>query len=486
MNGPGSSFLLSNFPPAFADKPALVTIDGQVVDFARLARTIASFAGHAAQADIGPGDRIAIEVPNEAVRLCLIFALARIGAVAVAGAAADDLLEGGVPLAGVITQKIGYRQEPRIIPFNQTWFEPITPVPQGASSRPYDPATPCLVMSSSGSTGLKKFMEFSFVLLEQRLEWDRAVFGDVPKNRLITLGIGTDFGLRQALRTLQQGCLFMRPGSTPMATMELIRKHQIHELVTTPLMLNDLVNSMKGKSAAVPPLGSIITVGGPIAGHLAQRAGEMFGATVTNVYGSTETGLIAVAQGNAWFATEGASGPVMPWIDLEIVDGVDKPQPAGTAGEVRVKLDQRFSVERYLNAESSDDEPIRNGWFYPGDLGTLSNSRELTIAGRTRELVNIGGTKLSPATIEDRLRSIRGIAQLAAVGLRNQAGYDDVGIALCRSPDTLLAAIEEAIKKRLGQSTFVRIIEMETLPATQSGKIDRMRLKELFEEIRRS
>lgn len=481
MNDRTLPFLLSPFPPAFADRPALVTIDGQVVDFARLARTIASFCGHAVREGIRPGDRIAIEVPNEAVRLCLIFALSRIGAVAVAGAAADDLLKGGVPLAGVITQKIGYRQEPRIITFNQTWFEPSTPEPQGVSPRALDPATPCLVMSSSGSTGLKKFMEFSFALLEQRLEWDRTVFGDVPQNRLITLGIGTDFGLRQALRTLQQGRLFMRPGSTPVATMELIRKHQINELVTTPLILNDLVSSLEVKPVSLPSLGSVITVGGPIAGHLAQRAGEMFGTTVTNVYGSTETGLIAVAQGNAWFGREGASGPVMPWIDLEIVDGSGTPQPAETSGEVRVRLDRRFSVERYLNADTSDDEPIRDGWFYPGDLGALSKSRELTIAGRTRELVNIGGTKLSPAAIEDRLRSIRGIAQLAVVGLRNQAGYDDVGLVLCRSSGTPLSAISEAIGQRLGKCTHVRIIEVEMLPATQSGKIDRMRLKEIFE-----
>ncbi len=481
MSDPGLFSPLYCFPQSFADKPALVTIDGQVVSFARLIRTIRSFAGHAAQSGIAAGDRIAIEVPNEAVRVCLILALLRIGAIAAPGATADELLKAGVPLAGVISQRIGYRTEPRHIAFNQTWFEPIDPEPPGASVKAPDSAQPCLVMSSSGSTGSKKFMEFSLDILAQRLEWDRVILGDRPQSRLVTLGAGTNLGLRQALRTLEQGRLLLRPGATPAATIDLMRGHEINELVTTPLVLNDLVKAMETRPAPLPQLESIITAGGPIAGHLAQRVGELFGVPVTNLYGSTENGLIAVAKGTAWFATEGASGSVMPWIDLEIVDESGEPQPPGTIGDVRIRLDRRFSVAAYLNAGLSEDDPIRDGWFYPGDLGALSETRELTIAGRTRELVNIGGTKISLTAIEDRLRPIRGIEQLAAVGLCNRAGYDDVGIAIRRTPDIALATIDQAIRKNLGRSTFIRIIEMETLPATETGKVDRMRLKDIFE-----
>ncbi len=480
MTDPGPFSALYTFPESFADKPALVTIDGQVVSFERLARTVRSFAGHAAQSGIAAGDRISIEVPNEAVRICLILAMLRIGAVAASGATADEFLSAGVALAGVITQEVGYRTRPRHIAFNQTWFEPIEPEPQGASAKAPDPARPCLVMSSSGSTGSKKFMEFSLKVLAQRLEWDRVTLGDRPQNRLVTLGAGTNFGLREVFRTLEQGCLLLRPGATPPATLELMRNHEINELVTTPITLNDLVNAMEAKRIPLPQLESIITGGGPIAGQLGQRASEVFGVPVTNLYGSTETGLIAATQGSAWFSTEGASGGVMPWIDLQIVDESGKPQPPGNVGEVRIRLDRRFSVAGYLNQSPSEAETIRGGWFYPGDLGTLSASGELTLAGRTRELVNLGGNKISPSAIEDKLRSIRGIEHLAAVALRNRGGYDDVGLALRVSPDTALATIEESIRRRLGRSVTIRIIEMDALPTTEMGKIDRIRLKEIF------
>jgi acyl-CoA synthetase (AMP-forming)/AMP-acid ligase II len=263
--------------------------------------------------------------------------------------------------------------------------------------------------------------------------------------------------------------------------MELIRTHRINELVTTPFMLNDLVKSTEATPVPVPELKSIITVGGPISGQLARRAADLFGAAVTNVYGSTETGLIAVAKGMDWFATEGASGTVMPWIDLEIIDETGVAQPPGTMGEVRVRLDRRFSIGSYLNPGDSDDEPIRAGWFYPGDIGSLSATRELTIAGRARELINLGGTKISPAAIEDRLRQIRGIEQLAAVGLRNSAGYDDVGLAICRNPEVTLATIDEAIRMKLDRGTRIWIMEVEVLPLTETGKVDRMQLKAVLE-----
>jgi acyl-CoA synthetase (AMP-forming)/AMP-acid ligase II len=472
---------LCDFPSDIAGDPALLMIDGRTVSFAQLTQTVITFAGHAAQAGIGPGDRIAIEIPNGAIRLCLILALLRVGAIAVAGATADDFRKAGVTLAGVITQRLDQRTTPRHIALNQTWFEPIEPEPRGASAPTPDPAEPRLLMSSSGSTGEKKFMDFTFAMLEQRLEWDRTVFGDERHNRLVTLGLGTDFGLRQALLTLQHGGLLVRAGASPAATIELIRTHRIHELVTTPFMLNDLVKSTESTPVPVPELKSIITVGGPISGQLARRAAHLFGAAVTNVYGSTETGLIAVAKGTEWFATEGASGTVMPWIDLEIIDETDEPQPPGTIGEVRVRLDRRFSIGSYLNPGDSEEEPIRAGWFYPGDIGSLSTTRELTIAGRARELINLGGTKISPAAIEDRLRQIRGIEQLAAVGLRNSAGYDDVGLAICRSPDVTLATIDEAIRMKLDRGTRIRMLEVKVLPLTETGKVDRMQLKTVLE-----
>lgn len=473
---------LCDFPAAVADKPALLMMDGRTVSFAEFTRTVIAFAGHAAQAGIRPGDRIAIEIRNKMIRFCLIMALLRIGAVAVSGATADDLQKAGIALAGVITQRVDYRTTPRHIAFNHSWFVPLEPEPAGASSDAPDPVKPCLLVSSSGSTGAKKFMEMTVSMLEERLIHDRLGYGDTHHNRLVSLGFGSFLGFRNALRTLQQGGLLVRPAASPGATIELIRAHQVNELVIAPLVVDELVKSMEEKPVALPALKSILTLGAPIAGQLARRASELFQAEVTNGYGSTEAGFIAGTKGTEWFARDGASGTVMPWVErLEIVDELGQSQPPGTEGEVRIKLDPRFMIKGYLNVGDGKDEPIREGWFYPGDLGTLSATRDLTITGRVRELMNLGGTKISPTRIEERLRHIKGIEQVAAFGLRNPSGYDDVGLAVCRSPAAPLAAISEAISQALDRGMRFRLIEVQALPVTEMGKVDRMQLKAALE-----
>ena len=67
-----------------------------------------------------------------------------------------------------------------------------------------------------------------------------------------------------------------------------------------------------------------------------------------------------------------------------------------------------------------DGEPtpaFRDGWFYPGDLGSLAPDGLLRIAGRADEVINLGGEKISPETLEEQVRLIHGVADVAAFAL---------------------------------------------------------------------
>jgi len=452
--------------------PAIVTVDDQVLSYAKLAQTVASFASHGRQADIGPADRVAIDIANEAVRLCLIFALSRIGAVAVPGGASGE-----IQLSAVITNRLEYSQAPRTIAFHQDWFTPPETHPDSVAVHN---GVPCLLLASSGSTGRKKFMEFSLDMLQRRLDWDDEILPGRDANRLLSLSVATDFGFRNALRTLRNGGLLVGPASSPRATIERLGVHEVGELITTPYILVDLVTAMRRRPQPLPKLHSIITVGGPIAGACAAEASHLFNSNVTNVYGSTETGIAAIALGKGWFAKPGASGRVMPWIELEIIGENDKPLPPDREGEVRVKIDPTFTVRSYINESSADEQPIRDGWFYPGDLGHLSDEGELTITGRVSELINTGGNKISPSLIEERLSPIRGIVKVAAVGIRNPLGFDSIGIAICRKPDVPASDIRKEINRRLNFACDTLIAEVEHLPLNDSGKIDRAQLRALF------
>ncbi|MBC8038907.1 MAG: AMP-binding protein, partial [Rhizobiales bacterium] len=272
--------------------PAIVTIDGQILSYDKLGQTIAAFADHARHAGIGSTDRVAIDIANEAIRLCLIFALSRIGAVAVPSGTPEEILGAGIELSAIISNRLEYRASPRTVAFHQGWFVPVE-IAVGAGAIQKD--TPCLLMASSGSTGQKKFMEFHLGMLQQRLDWDDGILLHPSANRLLTLSIATDFGFRNALRTLRHGGLLVGPAGSPQATIGRLDEYGIGQLVTTPSILVDLVEMIRLNPRPLPKLESIITVGGPIAGAYAAEAARLFNSTVTNVYGSTETGIVSLA-----------------------------------------------------------------------------------------------------------------------------------------------------------------------------------------------
>ncbi|MBC8036176.1 MAG: AMP-binding protein, partial [Rhizobiales bacterium] len=245
-------------------------------------------------------------------------------------------------------------------------------------------------------------------------------------------------------------------------------------------ILVDLVEMIRLNPRPLRKLESIITVGGPIAGAYAAEAARLFNSTVTNVYGSTETGIVSLAT-DEWFTKPGASGRIVPWIRLEVTDDSDKPLMPGREGQIRVKLDPTFAVPGYIHKSGVDEESIRNGWFYPGDLGYLAGNGALTITGRVRELINTGGNKISPTAVEEQLSSIRGIANLAAVGVRNESGFDTIGIAICRKPEVPLSEIRKEIARRLNFAGDTLVVDVERLPLNSSGKIDRVRLRALFQ-----
>jgi acyl-CoA synthetase (AMP-forming)/AMP-acid ligase II len=76
-------------------------------------------------------------------------------------------------------------------------------------------------------------------------------------------------------------------------------------------------------------------------------------------------------------------------------------------GRVRVRSD--FAVDHYLSDPEESKRVFRDGWFYPGDLGTLSAEGLLVVTGRELAVLDLGGDKISPEAIEAVLSQFPGI-----------------------------------------------------------------------------
>ncbi|WP_372809158.1 SDR family NAD(P)-dependent oxidoreductase, partial [Pontiella sp.] len=174
---------------------------------------------------------------------------------------------------------------------------------------------------------------------------------------------------------------------------------------------------------------------------------------------------------------------------MRIVDGLDRVVSEGTVGRLQIK-GPMVMAGYYENTELNASEFTADGWFKTGDLGYIKEGR-LTVTGREKDIIIINGLNHSCPEIEAIVEEVDGVlpSYTAACGLR-QAGQDtdQLLVFFCRQavePDelkALLKNIQSALARKLGvQASHLLPVEAAEIPKTSAGKIQRLKLKDLFE-----
>ena len=128
------------------------------------------------------------------------------------------------------------------------------------------------------------------------------------------------------------------------------------------------------------------------------------GVTILEGYGLTET-TAPISVNLPWDVRPGTVGPPLPGSSVAIDED----------GEILVKGVMVF--KGYHNNAEATAEAMTDGWFRTGDLGALDEDGSLTITGRRKEvIVTAGGKNVSPAQLEDQLRSHPLVSQCVVIG----------------------------------------------------------------------
>src|SRR5262249_34876448 len=152
--------------------------------------------------------------------------------------------------------------------------------------------------------------------------------------------------------------------------------------------------------------------------------------------------------------------------------------PFGTTGIVRVRTPGM--VSGYLdNAQSkataTADTSLRDGWFYPGDLGSLSADGLLVLRGRANDVLNIAGNKFSPEAFENVALACAGIREAAAFSMPDASGIETPWIAVVRGDEYKPGEVVERLKARWPLLGNLRVAVANEIPRNHMGKIDRPR-----------
>ena len=165
-----------------------------------------------------------------------------------------------------------------------------------------------------------------------------------------------------------------------------------------------------------------------------------------------------------------------------MIDEHDIPVPMGQSGRLKIKTNSM--ADGYLGDPELSARAFRDGWFYSDDLGIMVEAGRLKLLGRADEILVIGGLKQPPREIEDAIVRWRLAREAGVTSLGNPNGTDELCIALVLDPSIGLDVAKARIADEILQGAFgptVHFISVDSLPRTDTGKIQRHLLKALFQ-----
>jgi oxalate---CoA ligase len=224
----------------------------------------------------------------------------------------------------------------------------------------------------------------------------------------------------------------------------------------------------------------VLSGGAPLPRNVLEGLQRALGVPVVEHYGSSEA-----AQVSANLPSRSKPGTCgVPAPNTVVIVGNDGRQlPSGMQGEILVG--GPTVISGYLEAPELNRNCFIDGWFRSGDIGSIDEDGFLTLHGRTQDVINRGGEKISPTEIDEALMRHPAIIEAAAFAIPHSRLGEDVAAAVVLRPGMTTTPV--ALRKFLQELVAPfkvprRIVIRDQLPKGATGKVLRRRLTESWEE----
>ncbi len=212
------------------------------------------------------------------------------------------------------------------------------------------------------------------------------------------------------------------------------------------------------------------------------------GGLLVEGYGMTETSPVSLGNPAAATRRPGTVGVPFPSTRIRIVDQDDSSLdlPIGEAGELLIAGPQVFAG--YWNSpEATADVLLPGGWLRTGDIVVADADGFVSIVDRIKELIITGGFNVYPSEVEDVLRDLPEIGDLAVVGVRGTGDTgEEVVVAVVPAEGATVDPVRVrayAHERLTGYKVPRRVVIMDDLPRSQIGKILRRRVRDRIEAL---
>lgn len=331
-----------------------------------------------------------------------------------------------------------------------------------------------LALFTSGSTGNPKLVALTYKNLISRFRQHTKTFS--RRDRVISFfPMFSAVGFYSFLDSLRRGKTYVGSGSFEF-TMEQIKKWKIDTIISSPAAVEDFLDLAQEAGVRLDSIKKIICTGGLLTDKLASRIKDYFACKVFIHYGSTEIGKVTVTDFDSR-QTEADQGRVLRGVAVDIVDDEGNLLGVGHEGRVRIRTHHPSS---YLSEDLGSRPVMDNGYFYPGDVGSITADRRLQIVGRRDLVANLSGVKVNLEDYEAFGRASLDLDCLAFPYADN-GGVMRIGIAFTKE-NVDPVAISTSYAMRFRKQAPMIFIKVQAFPQTETGKPDRRALANLVQQ----
>ncbi len=457
-------------------RPALA-IDGDTITYAALADAVERFAALLRAQGVGRGARVLVCLPNGPQAIVALLGTIAANATGVPVDAGDAIqIDDFMRIAGA-THRVETDASGALVVRAHAGLDPGEPAADAIA----------LIRFSSGYSGRPKgicLTQPQMLHMAQTLRSAARLDGD-HRELVITPVAYSGAWQRVAATLAAGGCIaFAQPGAlTVRGLLEDIQASRATGFFATPSLLRILLAAPAAQVASgLAGCRSVEFGSASLAAAELQAFLDLCHARVLVHYGLSECSRATLLDARAHPDKLHTVGRAAPGVQIAFADGGGLPSPHLREGEILLRAPHLTTG--YWRADRLNAERFVDGWLRTRDLGAMDDDGFVVHHGRTDDVINCGGRSLYPAESERLLGRIEGVREYVIAGVDDPRGlYGQVPWAFVQPVDATgyqASAFMRVARQRLPAVRRPRrVVLVDELPRTRSGKVDRLRTARL-------